>query len=61
MEKQYCKRCHTTKSVELFDGIHKYCIRCLEKDENYIKTLKKDTKNKEQNIHKNIIQNIKKN
>ena len=31
MEKQYCKRCHATKSVELFDGIHKYCTRCLEK------------------------------
>ena len=32
MEKQYCKRCNATKPVEEFNGINKYCIRCLEKE-----------------------------
>ena len=32
MEKQYCKRCNATKPVEEFNGINKYCIRCLKKE-----------------------------
>ena len=42
MEKQYCKRCNATKPVEEFNGIKKYCIRCLEKER------EKHQKNKEQ-------------
>ena len=32
MEKQYCNRCNATKPVEEFNGINRYCIRCLEKE-----------------------------
>ena len=46
MEKQYCKRCNATKPVEEFNGINKYCIRCLEKER------EKHQNNKEQRHQK---------
>ena len=32
MEKKYCKRCNSTKAVEEFNDVNKYCLRCLEKN-----------------------------
>ena len=56
MEKQYCKRCNATKPVEEFNGINRYCIRCLEKD----REKHQRKKNKDISKAKNTMKNIRK-
>ena len=53
MEKQHCKRCNATKPLDAFNGINKYCIRCLEKErEKYWKNRDKKLETSKNNYEK---------
>ena len=56
MEKRYCKRCNSTKDADLFYEDRKYCMRCLDKEK------EKHQRHREKNLNilKNIMKNIRK-